>query len=362
MISFQKKTQLCCSSEICSDWKIRNNWNQAEHWRKQPQMDSHIGRNAQGKCNLRWTWNSSKPCTLNPLKGPFVFMIPRQQGSSRIVPARPSKSKKIFQDSCIPMSNLILKQVCFLQFFYLATYLVISAFLGVPFLPVFVDSIAVPVFAVWLNLTNTVFVKFNQTANTGTAMLSTRRGLMGSERVWQMTGVGKYHINWEQLNKYHNIQILLFLPVGCLRGVCMVFECPRQMSWVCRYHIYWKMFDYCHTIYVRPFLPVPVFAENGKKSGQLKMPIWKGKSAQIKNWRKQTCFKIIQLSWNFFWTILILDEPRLTLRKQTGERTPKKVIFQLWRPVKWKKYIAGPKLGTYSESAVHEISKNHLEK
>ena len=134
MISFQKKTQLCCSSEICSDWKIRNNWNQAEHWRKQPQMDSHIGRNAQGKCNLRWTWNSSKPCTLNPLKGPFVFMIPRQQGSSRIVPARPSKSKKIFQDSCIPMSNLILKQVCFLQFFYLATYLVISAFLGVPFL------------------------------------------------------------------------------------------------------------------------------------------------------------------------------------------------------------------------------------
>ena len=40
-----------------------------------------------------------------------------------------------------------------------------------------------------------VFVKVNQTANTGTAMLSTRRGLMGSERVWQMTGVGKYHIN-----------------------------------------------------------------------------------------------------------------------------------------------------------------------
>ena len=45
-----------------------------------------------------------------------------------------------------------------------------------------------------------------------------------------------------------------------------------------------------------------------------------------------------------------------------GERTRKKVTFQLWRPVVWKKYIVGPKLGTYLESAVHELSKNHPEK
>ena len=44
-----------------------------------------------------------------------------------------------------------------------------------------------------------------------------------------------------------------------------------------------------------------------------------------------------------------------------GERTPKKVIFQLRRPVVWKRYIVGPKLGTYLEPAVYEISKNHPE-
>ena len=44
-----------------------------------------------------------------------------------------------------------------------------------------------------------------------------------------------------------------------------------------------------------------------------------------------------------------------------GERTPKKAIFQLRRSVVWKKYIEGPKLGTYLEPAVHELSKNHPE-
>ena len=44
-----------------------------------------------------------------------------------------------------------------------------------------------------------------------------------------------------------------------------------------------------------------------------------------------------------------------------GERTLKKAIFQLRRPVVWKIYIVGPKLGTYLESAVYEISKNHPE-
>ena len=53
--------------------------------------------------------------------------------------------------------------------------------------------------------------------------------------------------------------------------------------------------------------------------------------------------------------------PRLTLGSQAGERTPKKSIFQLRRSVVWKKYIAGPKLGTYLEPAVHELSKNHPE-
>ena len=40
---------------------------------------------------------------------------------------------------------------------------------------------------------------------------------MVSEHVWQMTGVGRCHINWQQLNKYHGIQILLFLPVAACR-------------------------------------------------------------------------------------------------------------------------------------------------
>ena len=53
--------------------------------------------------------------------------------------------------------------------------------------------------------------------------------------------------------------------------------------------------------------------------------------------------------------------PRLTLGSQAGERTPKKAIFQLWWSVVWKKCIEGPKLGTYLEPAVHELSKNHPE-
>ena len=51
-----------------------------------------------------------------------------------------------------------------------------------------------------------------------------------TEGVRQMCGVGRCHINWDQLNKYDGIQILLFLPVvscrsnmgvseGCLDGV-----------------------------------------------------------------------------------------------------------------------------------------------
>ena len=44
------------------------------------------------------------------------------------------------------------------------------------------------------------------------------------------------------------------------------------------------------------------------------------------------------------------------------ERTPKKVGFLLWTPVVKKIYIAAGKLGTYSESSTHELSKNHIEK
>ena len=52
---------------------------------------------------------------------------------------------------------------------------------------------------------------------------------------------------------------------------------------------------------------------------------------------------------------------RLTSQSQAGERTPKKAIFQLWRSLVWKKCLEGPKLGTYLESALHELSKNHPE-
>ena len=40
---------------------------------------------------------------------------------------------------------------------------------------------------------------------------------MVSECVRQMSGVGRCHINLHQLNKYHGIQILLFLPVATCR-------------------------------------------------------------------------------------------------------------------------------------------------
>ena len=62
---------------------------------------------------------------------------------------------------------------------------------------------------------------------------------MVSECVRQMSGVGKCHINWDQLNKYRGIQILLFLPVascrpnmgvsdGCLDGV---WGCLAVSGW-----------------------------------------------------------------------------------------------------------------------------------
>ena len=44
------------------------------------------------------------------------------------------------------------------------------------------------------------------------------------------------------------------------------------------------------------------------------------------------------------------------------ERTPKKVRFSLWTLVVKKIFIAAGKLGTYSESSTHELSKNHIEK
>ena len=44
------------------------------------------------------------------------------------------------------------------------------------------------------------------------------------------------------------------------------------------------------------------------------------------------------------------------------ERTPKKVGFSLWTLVVKKIFIAAGKLGTYSESSTHELSKNHIEK
>ena len=43
------------------------------------------------------------------------------------------------------------------------------------------------------------------------------------------------------------------------------------------------------------------------------------------------------------------------------ERTPKKVRFSLWTLVVKKIFIAAGKLGTYSESSTHELSKNHIE-
>ena len=60
-----------------------------------------------------------------------------------------------------------------------------------------------------------------------------------SEHVWLMSGFDRYQINWKQLNKYHGIQILLFLPVascrpnmgmseGCLDGV---WGCLAVSGW-----------------------------------------------------------------------------------------------------------------------------------
>ena len=38
-----------------------------------------------------------------------------------------------------------------------------------------------------------------------------------SGRCLSMSGFDRYQINWKQLNKYHGIQILLFLPVAACR-------------------------------------------------------------------------------------------------------------------------------------------------
>ena len=57
---------------------------------------------------------------------------------------------------------------------------------------------------------------------------------MVSEHVWQMTGVGRCHINWEQLNKYHGIQISLFLPVASCRPNMRVSVGCLDVVWGCQ--------------------------------------------------------------------------------------------------------------------------------
>ena len=93
---------------------------------------------------------------------------------------------------------------------------------------------------------------------------------MVSENVIQMSGVCRCLVNWNQLNKYHDNQILLFLPVaacrpnmgvseGCLDGVwgCLaVSEHVWLMSGFDRYQINWKQLNKYHGIQILLFLPV----------------------------------------------------------------------------------------------------------
>ena len=85
-------------------------------------------------------------------------------------------------------------------------------------------------------------------------------------------------------------------------------------------------------------------------------------AVKVRGWVK-LCTIVVSMTWVRcrYELYFARQGPRLTLGSQAGERTPKKAIFQLRRCVVWKKYIAGPKLGTYLESAVHELSKNHPE-
>ena len=57
-----------------------------------------------------------------------------------------------------------------------------------------------------------------------------------SENVIQMSGVCRCIVNWNQSNKYHDYQILLFLPVVACRGVsdgCLdgVWGCMAVSGW-----------------------------------------------------------------------------------------------------------------------------------
>ena len=59
---------------------------------------------------------------------------------------------------------------------------------------------------------------------------------MVSENVIQMSGVCRCIVNWNQSNKYHDYQILLFLPVVACRGVsdgCLdgVWGCMAVSGW-----------------------------------------------------------------------------------------------------------------------------------
>ena len=88
---------------------------------------------------------------------------------------------------------------------------------------------------------------------------------------------GRCHINLEQLNKYHGIQISLFLPVASCRPNMRVSGCCLRVSGWCLgvSGRCLRCVDVISTekssitviqfIYTRPFLPVPVFDKNEQK-------------------------------------------------------------------------------------------------
>ena len=124
---------------------------------------------------------------------------------------------------------------------------------------------------------------------------------MVSECVRQMSGVGRCHINWDQLNKYHGIQILLFLPVASYRPNMGVSEGCLDGVWGCLAVSGWCLSVSGRCLVVKStekvLLPSSTylhtaisfsarFRRKQAKTGQLKIPISQPKSAQIKKLKK----------------------------------------------------------------------------
>ena len=122
-----------------------------------------------------------------------------------------------------------------------------------------------------------------------------------SEHVWLMSWFDRYQINWKQLNKYHGILILLFLPVASCRPNMGVSEGCLVIVWGCLAVSGWFLSVSGRCLVVKStekvLLPSSTylhtaisfsarFRRKQAKTGQLKIPISQPKSAQIKKLKK----------------------------------------------------------------------------